>query len=100
MLFKESGWKLTQYGDPLPFEDMKAYELPRKKERLTVELLQKYGQALGIPLWDPSAYGNSVHLLRWGDGPVPDTMSTLKKMIAALGKPKAILGGGKRITLD
>ena len=82
MLSRGGGWSFQQHGDPLPFEDLTAYARPKKRERLTPELLQGYGRAIGVPFWDQNAYGDKVFLLRWGGGRKPDDESTLRNLLA------------------
>jgi hypothetical protein len=92
MCYKESGWTFSQSGEPLPFEELEAYARPKKRDRLTMELLRSYGAAIGLPFWDPAVYGDEVVLLRWGDQPPPDTETTLKKLIKIFGQPTHIFG--------
>lgn len=83
MLLKEGGWSFQQGGEALPFEDLSAYAKPKKRERLTVEMLKGYGTALGLPFWDKTAYGTEVFLLRWGGaGAGADEGSILKKFLS------------------
>jgi hypothetical protein len=96
MLLKEGGWQFTQSGEPLPFEDLAAYERPKKKERLTPELLRQYGQAIGIPFWDSAAYGDTVYLLQWGNKGGPSNATVMAKLVETFGKPKAIFHGKQR----
>lgn len=95
-LAKEGGWSFTQTGEPLPFEDLTAYQRQKKRDRLTPELLRRYGEAIGLPFWESAAYDHDVALLRWGDGPELDDESALKKVISIFGMPKAILGGSPK----
>lgn len=96
MCHKESGWEFHQSGEPLPFEDRQAYARPKKRERLTAELMRSYGKAMNLPFWDAAAYDDEVVLLRWGDRPPPDGETTLKKLIKLFGQPQAILRGRRR----
>lgn len=94
MLYKESSWVFQQTGDPLPFEKVDWYALPKKRDRLTIDLLRMYGEALGIPFWNPDAYGQDVSLLRWGKKPTAQTAapdSALRKVIGIFGRPSFIM---------
>ena len=81
LLYKQSGWIFDPYGDPLPFEDLEAYKRKRKTERLTPELLRKYGEALGVRFWDESCYGTDVALLTWTHGNNRSVEETRKMLI-------------------
>jgi len=45
-------WVFSTQGTPEPFEDLKAYEAPRKPDRFTAALLQKYLAALDLAPFD------------------------------------------------
>jgi hypothetical protein len=62
---EEEPWIFQQSGAPLPIELTDTYALPDPRDRMSAGLLRTYGQALGIPFWDPNAYGRDVILLRW-----------------------------------
>jgi hypothetical protein len=92
MLYKESRWRFDQAGDPLPFEKLAAYALPKKRDRLTADILRGYGESLGIPFWNAEAYGQEVVLLRWGQTPESSGFySALKTLIGVFGRPTFIL---------
>ena len=92
MLLNESGWKFQQWGDPLPFENVDGYAHRKKRDRLNPDVLRAYGEALGIPFWDPDAYGQNVVMLKWGHQPAGDTDSALKKIMKIFGRPKFVMG--------
>ena len=94
MLYKERSWVFQQTGDPLSFEKVETYTLPKKRDRLNVDTLHAYGAALGIPFSDPAAYGQDVVLLSWGEKPstqptAPD--SALKKVMGIFGRPSLVM---------
>jgi hypothetical protein len=91
MLYKDGRWCFQQGGDPLPFEKVAAYALPKKRERLTADMLRDYGKALGIPFWDPDAYGQNIAFLRWGENPPRDPDSALKRILRIFGWPSQII---------
>ena len=93
MLLNEGGWKFQPSGDPLPFERLDLYALPKKRDRLTPDVLRAYGEALGIPFWDPAAYGQDVVLLRWGEKPATPAgaAAALKKVMSIFGRPSLIM---------
>jgi len=91
MVSKESGWVFQQTGEPLPFERLDAYAAAKKRDRLTPDLLKVYGEALGIPFWDPAAYGSNVHLLEWSNKPGEDSGPSLQKVAKIFGRPNLIM---------
>jgi hypothetical protein len=91
LLYKESGWIFEQSGEPLEFEEVARYALPKKRDRLTPELLRKYGEALGINFWDPAAYGNEMFFLNWSNKPDDDVKPSLQKITQIFGQPKLIM---------
>lgn len=64
-LGKESRWEFRATGEPLPFENLEAYQSRRLRDRLPPALLLNYGKALGIPFWDLSTYTSTTVLLGW-----------------------------------
>jgi len=58
MVYFEDHWVFSEQGEPLPFEDLTAYKRPRKKERLTPEILQA---------GESAEFGRDICLLRWRD---------------------------------
>ena len=83
LLLKEDSWSLQQSGTPLPFEETDAYRVPDYREQVKSELLRSYGAALGIPFWDPEAYGRDVYLLRWNTGPTTSAQK-VRSILTAL----------------
>lgn len=53
---QDGGWAFDLYGTPFPFEEMDAYERPRKQDRFTVPMLRRYLKALGIDAFDLDFY--------------------------------------------
>jgi len=94
MLINESGWTFREYGPRLPCERADLYAQRRKHDRLNLDVLRQYGEALGLRFWDPSAYGDDIVFLKWDDDtPPPDTASSLRKLLRIFGRPKLVLGG-------
>ncbi|MCW2601817.1 MAG: Uncharacterized protein JWM02_3646 [Frankiales bacterium] len=62
-LHKESRWQFRQYGDPLPFEDVEQYRAKKLKDRLTVDMVERYCSHLGIELFDPDFYAGEGHII-------------------------------------
>ena len=89
-LYKDGPWKFFQTGEPLPFERLDAYQLAKKKDRLTPEILREYGKALDIPFWDEGAYQNDVVLLHWGNQPA-DEQAAVEAVTRVFGQPSFIL---------
>lgn len=48
-VIKDGRWSYETYGDPLPFEDLDAYQSKKISDRLTGPQLMSYATALGIP---------------------------------------------------
>ena len=67
MLYREPGWVFSEQGEPLPFEDPAAYQRPKKKDRLTREMLFAYATQIGIPLGESASFQADLHLLQWRD---------------------------------
>jgi hypothetical protein len=59
------GWTFEATGRMQPFEEPERYDAPRKADRFTTEMLERYCGALGISLFDPAFYG--------GPGVIADT---------------------------
>jgi hypothetical protein len=94
MLINESGWSFREHGPRLPFERADLYAQRRKHDRLNLDVLRQYGEALGLRFWDPSAYGDDIVFLKWDDDTAPpDTASSLRKLLRIFGRPKLVLGG-------
>jgi hypothetical protein len=51
------GWTFEMRGRVQPFEETDRYQAPRKADRFTPEMLERYCGALGISLFDPAFYG-------------------------------------------
>jgi len=92
MLIKESRWEFKEYGPPLSFERTDLYALRRKHDRINVDVLRQYGDALGLRFCDVSAYGDEITYLTWDDTAHPDTASSLRKLLRVFGRPSAIFG--------
>ena len=67
------GWEFRVSGTVQPFEDLAAYENSRAAERFTVDMLESYGRALGIALFDEAFYG--------GPGVLVDATSWLDPLV-------------------
>jgi hypothetical protein len=91
MSYKDRRWCFQHGGDPLPFENLSAYALPQKRERLTADMLRDYGKSLGLSFWDPDAYGQNVAYLCWGENPPPALDSALKWILRIFGRPNKII---------
>lgn len=89
-LYKESNWRFAVAGDPLPFEDLSAYELPRKRDRLNDSMLIRYADALGIPIQDVDSYGRDIAELKWGSPPPIGVESALKVITRIFGRPDLV----------
>ena len=50
------GWEFYLFGAQQPFEEPSAYDAPRKSDRFTTEMLERYGRALGLELFDAAFY--------------------------------------------
>jgi hypothetical protein len=56
-------WSFYQSGEPLPFEQLKAYTKSRRSDRLTTQMLLDYAAELGIPIDDMGAYAGETLLV-------------------------------------
>lgn len=50
------GWTFQLSGRVQPFEETEKYDAPRKADRFTTEMLERYCRALGIDLFEPAFY--------------------------------------------
>lgn len=50
-------WVFHTFGPELPFEEVASYRQRRVRDRFTSEMLERYCQALGLEIFDPTAYG-------------------------------------------
>ncbi|MFI4898466.1 MAG: hypothetical protein ACIARR_11645 [Phycisphaerales bacterium JB059] len=91
LLIHDGSWEFHESGAPLAFENLDAYTARRKRDRLTPDILRAYGEAIGVPYWDPSVYGTDIRLLRWGGVPPPGHETALKKLMGVLGRPSRIM---------
>ena len=57
-------WTFEQQGDPLPFEDVSAYQKRRVKDRFTEDMLVDYAANLGLYPMDEQFYSQQGVLLR------------------------------------
>ncbi|QTI66728.1 hypothetical protein [Gordonia polyisoprenivorans] len=57
-------WTFEQQGDPLPFEDVSAYQRRRVKDRFTEEMLVDYAANLGLYPMDEQFYSQQGVLVR------------------------------------
>lgn len=78
---EEGRWHFHEGGDRLPFERADLYALPRKRDRLPLDVLRGYGQALGIPFSDADAYGSDIVYLTWDEKRPADPTSTIVKLL-------------------
>ncbi len=58
------GWEFYSTGATQPFEESAQYAHPRKADRFTTEMLERYGRALGLELFDPAFYSGPGVLTR------------------------------------
>jgi hypothetical protein len=50
------GWEFQLFGAQQPFEEASSYDAPRKADRFTTEMLERYGRALGLDIFDAAFY--------------------------------------------
>lgn len=56
-------WRFYEVGDPLPFENIRAYTKSRRADRLTEEMIGGYAAELGIPVDDTGAFAGEALLV-------------------------------------
>lgn len=84
-----SRWTFDSTGVPFEFEDLRAYESPRKKDRFTRPMLDAYLAHFGLSPFTDAFYNvspdNPAHLLekrkRWDD---PPTEFSLEQVVAGV----------------
>ena len=76
-----ASWWLAGKGGELPatgteqaFEEVDAYQARRVRDRFTSAMLERYCQALGIAVFDPSFYGPDAVLVESTVPMAPDGM--------------------------
>lgn len=80
------GWEFHLSGTVQPFEEPVHYSAARKAERFTTEILERYGRALGLELFDPEFYAGPGVLTRSTPWFLPGPQSvTLKEARVRLG---------------
>jgi hypothetical protein len=90
-LVKEGTWGWFTYGTPLSFEDVERYSEKRVADRFTLEMLERYANALGIKPFAPEFYlsrspGN-VHVVQVTNVEDPrQTRSTLREVQLKVGR--------------
>ncbi|MFT3777546.1 MAG: hypothetical protein QM772_04565 [Ottowia sp.] len=68
---KESRWEFHSSGDPLAFEETEKYASRSIKDRLTIDMVERYCASLKIEIFDPdfySGYGCIVNSYNPPDG--------------------------------
>lgn len=77
--YLDGRWTFTAGGYPQPYEEAVAYRAPRARDRLSSATLERYGQALGLELFDAAAYGPTAI---WLEHPVRPAWATrLRRLI-------------------
>jgi hypothetical protein len=74
VVFDGSRWQFTATGTEQAFEEVDAYRSRRMRDRLTSAMLERYCQALGIDVFDPSFYGPDAVLVESTVPMAPDGM--------------------------
>lgn len=67
---QDGRWEFYQSGEPLPFEDLEAYQRRRVRDRFTPEMLEAYSAALGLRPFDADFY-LATGIVRYNDASVP-----------------------------
>lgn len=60
---KESRWEFRAYGEPLPFEELERYQAKKIRDRLTIDMVERYCRHLGIELFDPDFYFGDAYII-------------------------------------
>jgi hypothetical protein len=55
-VYEGKTWRFAQFGTPYEFEEVARYAAPRKKDRLTCEMVRNYLAALGVFPWEQQFY--------------------------------------------
>jgi hypothetical protein len=68
-------WEFKQWGDPLPFEEIGAYSAKLKRDRLNIDMIERYCRHLGIELFDPEFYCGPAFIVEayWGGKKIPSS---------------------------
>ena len=57
-------WVFSQFGTPLPFENLEPYSLRQVRERFTPQVLRQYTKQLGVPEVGPKTIPEKSYFLR------------------------------------
>lgn len=74
VVFDGSRWQFNATGTEQAFEEVDSYQARRVRDRFTSEMLERYCQALGIDVFDPSFYGPDAALVESTVPMSPDGM--------------------------
>jgi hypothetical protein len=69
---EDGKWWFSEYGEPLPFEDVNRYRKHARKDRLDPDTMLRYANALGIPIDQLAAFTGDAVLLLPGELPNPE----------------------------
>ena len=70
------GWEFNSVGSVQGFEQVERYSARRIADRFTPEMLEEYGRALGLELFDEAFYGGAgliTHAAPWFLRKLPTT---------------------------
>jgi hypothetical protein len=56
-------WRFDTSGETQPYEEIELYQRPRKRDRFSSEILERYCRALGIDVFEPAYYGPETMLI-------------------------------------
>lgn len=68
---KESRWEFSEFGERMPFEEIENYNAKKIKDRLTIEMIERYCGHFGIELFDTSFYSGDGYIIH--SYPPPNT---------------------------
>lgn len=74
IVFDGAKWQFNATGTEQPFEEVDAYRARRVRDRFTSAMLERYCQALGIEVFDPSFFGPDAVLIESAVPMAPDGM--------------------------
>ena len=72
-----SRWIFETWGQPQPYEDVARYQARRAEDRFDSEMIEAYSRAIGVDVFNASAYGPRISLAQkeWNLKVIPETMS-------------------------
>ena len=73
-LVYEARWRFDTLGDPLPFEEVEKYSSRLSRDKFTSAMIERYCKALGLDVFNESAYGPRAAIITSAVGCGPNSI--------------------------